>query len=379
MLHDKEILLSTVVNELRDTFSNEYNIDITLYNGFVSSLVNISLYDVTEQEAYLQQCKKIIDKVLPQTIRSTEKVSPIVLTGIGFIEQFLIDKGVSKNQLLLNQLDEKLFKKAETLIRSRLIDIECGVQCIFHYFSCNPTQEHLFCLERLKDELLKILTIDNLGCRVINEGKADLTMPFGWAGLLMPLLKFFKEESPSVTGIINGGIKYFMSYKGDVDFSENLFDFFPDKVIDENKEPLFSNQMSWAFGDLSKALLFYQYGQLSNNSEYTNLAHFIGLNTLTRREPHQHNVTRPTLLYGSSGIALIYQQLYQFTNMDAYQKGKLFWINKTQQFLEQKSPLISNAPNDDDVLNGTLGVKLALLSCYSSKQLTWEKLYGMAL
>lgn len=377
MLHDKEIFLSTIINELRDTYATESDTDVTLYDGFVSLLVCVSLYDITGQEIYLQRCKKIIDKVLPQTIEDTHSIPPIFLAGIGLTGQFLIEKKVFDNQFLLKQLDKKLFKNAQDLIRTKVIDIENGVQSIFHYFSCSSNQEHLSFLEQLSKELSEILTVDNLGCRVINHGKTDLTMPFGWAGLLIPMLKFFKKESQVGKEIIDGGIKYFMSYKGDIDFSENLFDFFPDEVIDESKEPLFSNQMSWAFGDLSKALLFYQYGQLVNSPEYTNLAHFIGLNTLTRREQHQHNIVLPTLLSGSSGVALIYHKLHQFTGLNAYEKGKLFWINKTQQILEHTDSEQPTVSRNDDILSGALGIKLALLSCLSSKQLTWEKLYGI--
>ncbi|MDZ7899540.1 MAG: hypothetical protein U5N85_16140 [Arcicella sp.] len=98
---------------------------------------------------------------------------------------------------------------------------------------------------------------------------------------------------------------------------------------------------------------------------------------MVRKTNEQHSVIHSNLLYGSSGVALLYNKLFQITKFDAYQKGASYWYEKTcQLYLDDLQNNLFQS-SKSNIFEGEIGLKLTLLSYQSNKKLSWEGIYGL--
>jgi lantibiotic biosynthesis protein len=345
----------------------------SISHTYTRAIINLTLFELLDDEKFLFQSNQDYQNIISNPCIS-EYSSWVTTTEIAFLGQLLLKNGFYQDSAKLKDIDTKLFKQALSQIKFHNTDFGDTL----NYFSQNPeNQLHVFFVEELLAELIKVVKKDELGARIVHSNKVDLTFPFGMIGLLMSLTKVYVYSINDINTkyIIDDGIKYILSYKNEVDFSEKSFDFFPNQVVEDIRKPIYSHHMSLSSGDLSKAFLLHQYAKISENPNTLRLANFAGLNSLLRISDYQHNNTNPYLLDGSAGVALMYHKMYGFSKIEAYKNGKKNWMDKTIAFLENGNQY--EFFQEDNVWKGALGINLALSSCVSDKELSWEKIYGL--
>lgn len=348
-------------------------------NSYACAILNLSLFELLEDDKYLSQCIEQFQNIISDS-HANKYTSNVPRSHIAFLGQILVEKGFYHNIEKSREIDFELFENTLAQIKLLRTDSYINFSNVLNYFSQNPqNQLHVFFVEELINQLFQVVKKDELGSRIVQSDCVDLSFPYGMSGLLITLIKtyFYFSEDRKIKGIIDDGVKYILNYKIDVDFSEKSYDFFPNHILGGGEKPIFSNQMSLSSGDLSKAFLFYQYSKISDNANILRLANFVGLNTLIRKAQHQHNVINSSFSNGSSGIAFMYHKMYQFSNIEAYKQGKVFWVEKTLEFLNNEKP--SDYSQKFDIWEGKLGVNLALLSCLTPKKLSWESIYGLSI
>jgi hypothetical protein len=345
----------------------------SISHTYTRAILNLTLFELSNDRKFLFQSNQDFQAIIANHPIS-QYSSWVTTSEIAFLGHILANNGFHQDVTKYKEIDTKLFKQALSQVKLFSSDFSNTL----NYFSQNPeNQLHLYFVEELINELIKVVKKDELGSRIVHLNNVDLTFPLGIIGLLMSLIKVYDGvmKDRNIKDIIDDGIKYILSYKNEVDFSEMSFDFFPNQIIEKGKRPIFSHQMSLSSGDLSKALLLYQYTKVSDNPDVLRLANFVGLNSLLRVSQSQHNVTNPSLLDGSAGIALMYHKMHRISKIEAYKKGAKFWMDKTSDFLNDENQYVFF--HEDNVWKGILGVNLALSSCIFNKELSWEKICGL--
>jgi lantibiotic biosynthesis protein len=379
MIVSENILQNTASSLLEELLSELKKDTKSFSDGYYCAILNLSLFELLKEDKYFDPFNRQYQNLISY-LSINKNPSNITLLQAAFLGQILVKKGINHNLQTLIEIDSKLFENVKYQIKFSNIVLNNDFNYSLNYFSQNPENKlHVFFVEELVKQLVQVIKKDKLGSRIVQTGNVDFTFPSGMPGLLITLIKVYLRilKDAEIKSIIDDGIKYILNYKNDVDFSENSFDFFPNYILEDEEKPIFSNQISLSSGDLGKAILLYQYSKISDNANILKLANFVGLNTLIRKSQYQHNVADASLLNGSSGIALMYHKMYQFSNLEAYKQGKEFWINKTIDFLNQENSF--EPPQKFDIWEGKLGVNLALLSCLTNKKMSWEKMYGLSI
>ncbi|MBO2013073.1 lanthionine synthetase LanC family protein [Hymenobacter negativus] len=173
---------------------------------------------------------------------------------------------------------------------------------------------------------------------------------------------------------IHIGIQRILATKRNIDFSEQQYSVFPYQVHNQLKETTFSSELSWRRGDIGQSFLLYKAHSLSQDPDLLNIAELVGLNTLLRTTSDNTEVVSSQLESGAAGLAHIYHKLCQLSGNEAYQRGQIYWLTQTQQWLRQE--LANDIYNNrlGDLLQGLVGVGLVLLSAMTEKELKWDEI-----
>ena len=169
--------------------------------------------------------------------------------------------------------------------------------------------------------------------------------------------------------ILQNGVYELLVFRQEVDFSAQQYAVFSRLANVAEQKSSWSNLLGWSGSDLMQALLFYRAADLLQDASLRKTADLIGLNTLLRKDQAGAIVDSPNFYHGTAGIAQCYQALYRASQQSAYQQGYNYWINETTQRLPIENNLILE---NHDLLNGGVGVALALLSCKYPTASKWE-------
>lgn len=173
---------------------------------------------------------------------------------------------------------------------------------------------------------------------------------------------------------IHIGIQRILATKRNVDFSEQQYSVFPYQVHSQLKETTFSSELSWRRGDIGQSFLLYKAHNLSQDSDLLNIAELVGLNTLLRTTSDNTEIVGSQLESGAAGLAHIYHKLCQLSGNEAYQRGQIYWLTQTQQWLRQELATGFYNNHLGDLLQGLIGVGLVLLSAMTEKELRWDEI-----
>jgi len=143
----------------------------------------------------------------------------------------------------------------------------------------------------------------------------------------------------------------------------------------------------WSYGDLGIGIALYQAGKALGDSAIIKESIDIYLKYQTTKL-EETGIFEPSLCRGTSGVALMYQNMFLNTGINSFEKTSDYWFEETLKFAKYDEDSIGGfkylnnySPNRDEwfyqynpgVLMGTSGVGLALLSKLSGKKMAWSR------
>jgi lantibiotic modifying enzyme len=211
------------------------------------------------------------------------------------------------------------------------------------------------------------------------------TVNLGVAHGLPSILKFlstcFKYQIDPVNSkqmAVGTTLKIQSSYQ---DFS--LFGSCFPTVIDEQVKNS-KSRLGWCYGDLGISYLLFTSGIDLNDSTVMNYAIDVLKLQTTRKSARQESVLDAGLCHGTSGIALIFEQIYRATKIYSFRQSAKFWIDETLDlskfsdglagFKTIKKTTESNYILSSGFLEGISGTGLALISAISQRPQLWTEI-----
>ena len=199
----------------------------------------------------------------------------------------------------------------------------------------------------------------------------------GLAGEARQLIRLYKAgiRQPILLEAIQARIITILATRREVDFSEDIYNLFPNNIPSGTDNEQAGQELTWRRGDLGQALLLYEAGQLLQDQELIGLAELTGLNTLLRRTEDNTAVFTSDFYEGAAGTAHLYYQLWQHSGHLAYEAGYHYWLQQTHRLLAQDQ--IRGLYQQQRGLHQDITiVGLVLLSAFATPTVQWEQRLG---
>jgi lantibiotic modifying enzyme len=145
------------------------------------------------------------------------------------------------------------------------------------------------------------------------------------------------------------------------------------------------SRAAWCYGDPGIAVALLSAAQSTRSADWEREATEIGLNA-TRRDPAQCGVMDAGLCHGATGLAHVYNRLFQATGDREFADASIFWFNQALEMRQSAQGVAGFAAyfpeadsvlqwhGDRDFLTGATGVALSLLAATSSVEPLWDRL-----
>ena len=202
------------------------------------------------------------------------------------------------------------------------------------------------------------------------EPKYNLSMSHGIVGVLLFLLRAFgKYDDMAAKEMVEGGIEYILSLKGDGKDEISLF-----PSIAESGAPVSrrESRLGWCYGDLGTAYFVHEAAVILHRSDWTNEALSVYRHASRRRTVQSSMAVDAGLCHGTAGIAMMFNDIYGKTGDAAFRECTDFWIGETlgharfpDGLAGYKTLHVNEWYNDCSMLTGISGIGLSLLSLLS--------------
>lgn len=325
------------------------------------------------------------------------------LAGIGWAFDHLQQYGFieNDNDNLLSDLDIHLKKIMISDIADRKYDFLHNALGYGYYFLNryqNTKREDL--RQRYKSYLLELIEhLDAIAVKNNNTYKwlsffdnpqkteqFNLSLSHGMSSIINFSSKLYRHDDfkGHIEPIITGAIRFVLSLKNQTAKGKSIF---PDKVA--NRKPLdYPSRMAWCYGDLGVAVSLWSAYKALKNDELGTIAIEVLKKSSFRRSTEETMVMDAGICHGSFGIAQIYNRMFHETlknwnkSENVFNETAEFWIHDGLNraipskdyagFREYKSEqgFIQGSHN---ILTGTSGIGLSLMSYLSNKIIDWDK------
>jgi lantibiotic modifying enzyme len=130
-------------------------------------------------------------------------------------------------------------------------------------------------------------------------------------------------------------------------------------------------------------MALWQASQTLQNKEWERISLDILLHTTTRTNPVKEKVSDGGFCHGSSGIAHIYNRLYQATEINIFKDAAIYWLHDTldkAKFIDGiagyktwHTPKYGGWIMHTGLLEGVSGIGLVLLSAVGDIEPKWDE------
>jgi hypothetical protein len=259
---------------------------------------------------------------------------------------------------ILTAVHESLVDRAHQLLSDR--EWFGNLPLIISYLA--EEQSIVTLIEQLldTDEVVEVLNLNGHQPRLLQ----NLGLTQGITGLLLALGKVYEtgHKNERIEKFLLNSTRYIYRNTLELHLENDLDSLFPIKIDEEKGDFTITNELSYRQGDLCQVLLFYKIARLFGIQHYWNIAELAGLNTTQRRTFEQTQVQNSSFECGSSGLAYVYEYLYQSTKKIQYLQASQFWYRKTSEYLKIEIQNAFYEGKELSVLDGKLGVALSLNS-----------------
>ncbi len=325
-------------------------------------------------------------------------------SAAGFFPGFPFSEGVAGLSWLLDHLIQENLLQADAghvfdeldgpLAKAMQYEIEKGHYDYLHgamgyalYFLRDPrrpTYRHY--LERLVCALDDMAISDDEGVKwetLLDHQRGrygiNLGLAHGMPSVVILLLLLYEQDIEPVrcSRLIRGALKYIGSRRMHADKSISCFPSWAGDAGDESRH----SRLAWCYGDPGIGLAF-----LNASKNFPEMAYDVkGLEVLLhsslRRDLAGNNVQDAGICHGSSGLALIYNSLYQHTRLPAFREASLYWLDVCLNmaihddgiggYKAYYHPRYGGWVRIPGLLEGAAGIGLTLLSFVHQRRPGW--------
>ncbi|HTS46122.1 MAG TPA: lanthionine synthetase LanC family protein [Puia sp.] len=397
---EKEILRKAEekIRQIEHYYNYEYmSGDVSLYPALLKGMGGvIMIQSLFYQHHQSEKLKGFIDRTIEALITEIEKTDPLLstfsggLAGLGWLFLFLTETKMIEESMdeFLTDTDEVLLGEMDAMIQEKLFDFLHGAIGLGNYFL---KRHHKPALEKLVTALDQAVTKSKEEIKIDcyhflrNTRVYDFGLAHGNANVLYFLAKCFETGVLPETCIrlITGIVKFYFNNLQEPRYFKAIF---PSLInvsdYSIEKKENYRSRLAWCYGDLSALNTLLTVAKTIGNQKLGSDAMNLLLETTTREQFEFTSVTDPAFCHGSSGVGMIYWNLYKKTGIKQFKQSALHWLNQTLLMDEGDEkgicgylfPLegVGNV-RIADILDGLGGVALLLCSMVYETDLDWTK------
>lgn len=332
----------------------------------------LSLYKKNSEEIYLEKIGSILEQIFQNlennNLNNLYRNNSISsgLSGLSYVINLLIEEGVLDDEYLSEvlKINSIVFESTKETISINNFDYLNGAIGNLWYLFRMGEYDSLFILidvlneKSEKDDYLFYTDSEDPYVNAMNFGFAH-----GYLGFVNLLLSITDKlgNSKNIDALIEKLFAKILEY---VDYNYKVEDiniYKPYKIyLDKGFLKVHqNNRLAWCNSDLTFSYILLKAGQILKNDFYNELGKKIGLETVKRKSMNVTGVENDHFCHGSSGVAFLYEKLYQITNEDLFNNASGYWKDRT------KSYLLANKENefqerDMSLLYGRIGSLMVL-------------------
>jgi len=374
------------IGEYLLTCDLDYTDNIGIMDGLAGLGLTLSLYyRNTGDERYFDKMNQIID-LLQEKIYSGKVYNVSYCSGLaGFAWMIVYLKETELIEVdaddYLSEIDRVLLRNLILMIETKEFDpLHSAVGMGFYFLK----RENHFAIENIIDGLYN--DRKNIGGHLtwsrIDKNNNTEIVDFGLAhGIIGPLVFLYKcylkNISSSKCGeMIRDTISFLLNYmnlSGTPSFFPSSVDF--DKMIQYGSKQNFS-RLAWCYGDLTAFSILLKISHVFP----VQIDIIKMLEHVAQRKNYAETLVKDAgLCHGASGIAHIFNRLYQETGKISFEKAANYWLKRTLLFGNEADGITGYAFNENpnpsplDLLVGISGVGLALTSFQNPELNNWDE------
>ncbi|NEN23796.1 hypothetical protein G3O08_09810 [Cryomorpha ignava] len=370
--------------------SGNCGIFLLVFLYFKNYSLDLSKYDV----------ESLFLKSLTETFQNPPMNFTDGISGIGWMLQLLVKEEIleySEVTKVLDQIDSLSSQFAIHSLRNGNHDFLYGAagEMLYLQSRMNYNNKVKKSLIAISDSLIDSSknSVDGIywqesGFMLEDEQKnkevSNLGISHGQASKIVILSKLVENgiEVERYSKVLTEAVKFILSCKNK--FTQNCF--FP-SIIENNVGQ--ESAFWWSYGDLGIGIALYQAGRALGNPEIIKEAESI-YHYYKNTKIEETGIFEASLCRGTSGVALMYHNMFLNTGIDAFRVTSDYWFDETLKLAKYShdSDSISGfkflnnySTNRDEwfyqsnpgLLMGTAGVGLAMLSKLSGKKMAWSQ------
>lgn len=206
----------------------------------------------------------------------------------------------------------------------------------------------------------------------------NLSMSHGIVGALLFLLRVDeKYNDEAAREMVEGGIRYLLSLKGD---GKDGISLFPSVTDGDGYLSRRNSRLGWCYGDLGCAYLLYEASCVYGRDAWREAAMEIYRHAAGRRTRETSLVVDAGLCHGAAGIAMMFDDIYGKAEDAVFRECADYWMGQTLSHAcfpdgvaGYRTFYVNDWYNDFSLLTGVSGIGLMMLS-YISGERGWYRL-----
>lgn len=212
----------------------------------------------------------------------------------------------------------------------------------------------------------------------------NISLSHGSSAIIVFLSKFLNLKSDDVVSInkakhiLREAVKFILSCK-----MNNLYSIFPSICEIKNYTEKRSSRLAWCYGDLGISIALWQAGNVLQDDNIKQEAINTCLHSTNRKTEENTMIIDTGICHGSSGVAHIFNKMYDYTGKEDFKNAANYWIEKTLKMATFEDGLAGYKKYqgttsekwqiDYGLLEGIAGIGLVLLSHISEEKPSWDE------
>lgn len=300
------------------------------------------------------------------------------LSGIGWCIDLMYSNGYIDNcsDEIFQEADQLIFKMSiETLKNGNYDYLSGGLGAAFYFL--NKTEAPITLIKEYI-HIINCVKYKNGNKYYLYENEfkqsCNLGLSHGIPSIISFLIYTYNKniEQDLCLDLIRGFTNYILNMQNDITKSFTYFSY-------SSANPSHPTRLAWCYGDLSISYILYSAAIVLNDNRVLDSANEILHHTLKRNDLSKNMVIDTCLCHGTSGIASIYQRLFNKSNQESYKQAFSYWTNKTIELSCYDLNLEGHLFYKTDrfipmsgFLEGASGVGLSLISGLKNIRLNWQ-------
>jgi|ERR1035437_6896790 lantibiotic modifying enzyme len=387
--------ISNKINEIADCLLNyqDTNTNISLLGGKAGIALFWAYYSEYSETVKLEKTLLPLISKIFQEIRLGNIFPTFAggLAGIGWTIEHLKQNGFIEidTDSLIGSFDDLLYSNMLKYVRNGNYDYLHGAMGIgLYYLNRSYSPKNQYYIVELVNELEKcgkfisdgIAWESDLGTDSHEMG-FNLGLSHGIASIISILCRIYKLgiACDKITLLIEGAVNYLLKNKQDPRISKYCF---PASIFGNKTNQVNGGRLSWCYSDLGISMALLYAGEIFNKDLWKCEAIDILLNTTYITNWQEAGVKDAGLCHGTSGIAHIYNRVYNYTGIEKFKDSAIYWFDQSLKMAVSedgpagyktfRAPKYGGIVDDYSFLQGIAGIGLAMISAVSKIEPAWD-------